>query len=85
MLRLMWMGRLAPIGAYLRLFSSLPTPSLGHLLPSVRRYTGALLQPDSPSGFLMASTPWSTTEKAAQTGETRLEVRLRPAPLHLLP
>jgi hypothetical protein len=33
----------------------------------------------------MSSTPWTTTEKAAQMGETRLEVRLRPAALHLLP
>jgi hypothetical protein len=77
--------RVFPIGAYLRLFSSLPMPALCHLLPFVRLCTSALWQPDSPSGFLMSSTSWTTTEKAGQTGETRLEVSLRPAALPLLP
>ena len=58
---------------------------LCYLLPSVRLCPGSLVQLDAHRGFLMSSTPWTITEKAAQTGETRLKVGFRPGALPLLP
>jgi len=61
------------------------TPSSCRLLLSVRACTGSMGQPGSHRGFLMPPTPSTTAEKAAQTGEARLETGLRPPALHLLP
>src|SRR6266571_3964760 len=61
------------------------TPSSCRLLPSARVGTGSLVQPGAHGGFLMPPTPWTTAEKAVQTGEARLETSLRPPALHLLP
>ena len=59
--------RPCPINAYLPLFPSRPSPSLCDLLLPVRPHKGSLLQPSSHGRFLMPATPWTTTEKAAQT------------------
>src|SRR5262245_49057053 len=61
------------------------TLSSCRLLLSVRACPGSMVQPGSHRGFLMPPTPSTTAEKAAQTGEARLETGLRPPALHLLP
>ena len=74
--------------AHRRVLTALPqysTPSSCHLLPSARVSTGSLVQPGSHRGFLTPPTPWTTAEKAVQTGEARLETGLRPPALPLLP
>ena len=53
--------------------SRCPTPTSCRFWSSVRTCTGSLFQPGSHGGFLTPPTPWTTAEKAVQTGEARLE------------
>src|SRR5262249_18874625 len=82
------LGVLGGAGAHKRELTALSpcsTPSSCRLLLSVRACPGSMVQPSSHRGFLMPPTPSTTAEKAAQTGEARLESGLRPPALHLLP
>ena len=59
----------------------------GCLTPLVAgcRSVGSLFQPGPHRAFLMPPTPRSAAQKAAQTGQARLQPGLRPGALHLLP
>src|SRR5712691_12334675 len=77
----------APHKRELKVFSPVKphaTPSC-HLPLMTAMWTRSLFQPGPHSGFLMASTPRPTAQKAAQAGQTRLDPGLRPRALHLLP
>jgi hypothetical protein len=43
-------------------------PASCRLWPSVRTCIGSLCQPSAHGGFLTPATPWTTAEKAMQTG-----------------
>ena len=78
-------GRPVP-SAHLRVLTA-PPPAypLCHLLLTAEAWARSLCQPRPHSAFLMPSTPWPATQKAAQTREAHLEAGLRPTALHLLP
>src|SRR5262245_56992114 len=78
-------GGAVPHKRELTALSPCSTLSSCRLLLSVRACPGSMVQPGSHRGFLMPPTPSTTAEKAAQTGEARLETGLRPPALHLLP
>src|SRR5712691_12225369 len=80
-------GGNAPHKRELKVFSPVKphaTPSC-HLPLMTAMWTRSLFQPGPHSGFLMASTPRPTAQKAAQAGQTRLDPGLPPRALHLLP
>jgi hypothetical protein len=61
-----------------------PMPASCRCWPFVRACIDSLFQPGTHGGFLTLPPPWTTAEKAGQTGEARLEASLRPPTLYLL-
>jgi hypothetical protein len=74
-------GRL-PICAYLQPFPT-PTASSRHLLLAAEAWARSLCQPGPHRAFLMPPTPRPAAQKAAQTGQARLQPGLRPGAPHL--